>query len=176
MDMSSGLQDAAEQLAVVLTSHGLQRMTARVLATLLFTEQPNVTMGELATTLNASAGAISGALKMLTSVGLAERVAALDGLQSVGAAGSRRAVDDLQVSLTADFDLAGVQTIEVCCVAGGHADALPCRNVVQRGSLDDCAVDCAGQRCLAGGRVAAEDHTVELVLGVPLEVSFLFLD
>ncbi len=76
MDMSSGLQDAAEQLAVVLTSHGLQRMTARVLATLLFTEQPNVTMGELATTLNASAGAISGALKMLTSVGLAERVAA----------------------------------------------------------------------------------------------------
>ena len=98
--------------------------------------------------------------------GVAERVAALNGLQGVGAAGSRRAVDDLQVSLTADFDLAGVQTIEVCCVAGGHADALPCRNIVQRGSLDDCAVDCAGQRCLAGGRVAAEDHTVELVLGV----------
>lgn len=76
MDTSPGLQDAAEQLAVVLTSHGLQRMTARVLATLLFTEQPTVTMGELAETLGASAGAISGALKMLTSVGLAERVAA----------------------------------------------------------------------------------------------------
>jgi DNA-binding MarR family transcriptional regulator len=51
-------------------------MTARVLATLLFTEQPSVTMGDLGETLNASAGALSGALKMLTSVGLAERVAA----------------------------------------------------------------------------------------------------
>ncbi len=39
MDAHPDLQPAAEQLAVVLTSHGLQRMTARVLATLLFTEQ-----------------------------------------------------------------------------------------------------------------------------------------
>ena len=76
MKKSTDLQLAAEELAVVLTSHGLQRMTARVLATLLFTEQSSVTMGELAETLDASAGAISGALKMLTSVGLAERVPA----------------------------------------------------------------------------------------------------
>lgn len=76
MDQSPDLQDAAEQLAVVLASHGLQRMTARVLATLLFTEQASLTMGELSETLHASTGAISGALKMLTSVGLAERVAA----------------------------------------------------------------------------------------------------
>jgi DNA-binding transcriptional regulator GbsR (MarR family) len=76
MATSPDAQAAAEQLAVVLAGHGLQRMTARVLATLLFSEQPNVTMGELADTLNASAGAISGALKMLTSVGLAERAAA----------------------------------------------------------------------------------------------------
>lgn len=76
MNASAGRQNAAEQFAVVLASHGLQRMTARVLATLLFTEQPTVTMGDLATTLSASAGAISGALKTLTSVGLAERVAA----------------------------------------------------------------------------------------------------
>jgi DNA-binding MarR family transcriptional regulator len=76
VDASPDLQQAAEQLAVVLTNNGLQRMTARVLATLLFTEQSSVTMGELAETLNASAGAISGALKMLTSVGLAERVPA----------------------------------------------------------------------------------------------------
>lgn len=76
MSSSPDLQQAAEQLAVVLSSHGLQRMTARVLATLLFTEQPSVTMGDLGETLNASAGALSGALKMLTSVGLAERVAA----------------------------------------------------------------------------------------------------
>lgn len=67
---------AAEELALVLTNHGLQRMTARVLATLLFTEHPTMTMGALAERLQASSGAISGALKMLTSVGLAERVPA----------------------------------------------------------------------------------------------------
>jgi DNA-binding transcriptional regulator GbsR (MarR family) len=67
-------QHAAEQLALVLASHGLQRMTARVLAMLLFTEQPSVTMADLADVLQASAGSISGSLKMLTSVGLAERV------------------------------------------------------------------------------------------------------
>ncbi len=69
-------QDAAEELALVLTNHGLQRMTARVLATLLFTEQPTMTAGELADRLQASTGAISGAVKMLTSVGLVERVPA----------------------------------------------------------------------------------------------------
>ena len=66
--------DIAEQLALTLTSLGLQRMTARVLATLLFTEQSTMTMGELAKKLQASAGAISGAMKMLAAVGLAERV------------------------------------------------------------------------------------------------------
>lgn len=70
------LQDAAERLALMLTSHGLQRMTARVLATLLFTERASMTMAELADDLQASAGSISGSLKMLTSVGLAERVPA----------------------------------------------------------------------------------------------------
>lgn len=66
--------DVGEQFALTLTGLGLQRMTARVLAALLFTEQPTMTMGELAEKLQASAGAISGALKMLTSVSLAERV------------------------------------------------------------------------------------------------------
>jgi DNA-binding MarR family transcriptional regulator len=70
----SDLQQAAEHLALVLSDHGLQRMTARVLATLLFTEQPSMTMGELADRLEASSGGISGAIKMLTSVGLVERV------------------------------------------------------------------------------------------------------
>jgi DNA-binding transcriptional regulator GbsR (MarR family) len=51
-------------------------MTARVLAALLFTEQPTMTMGELANRLHASSGAISGAIKMLTSVGLVEQVPA----------------------------------------------------------------------------------------------------
>ncbi|MHA7663132.1 GbsR/MarR family transcriptional regulator [Mycolicibacterium sp. HS_4_1] len=68
------MQASAEQLALVLTDHGLQRMTARVLATLLFSEHPYVTMAELGDTLQASSGAISGAVKTLTSVGLAERV------------------------------------------------------------------------------------------------------
>ena len=74
--MASESQKIAEQLALVLTTHGTQRMTARVLAALLFTEQPTMTMGELADRLQASSGAISGALKMLTSVGLVERVPA----------------------------------------------------------------------------------------------------
>lgn len=74
MVKSADMQQEAEQLALVLSSHGMQRMTARVLATLLFTERPHVTMAELADTLQASAGSISGSLKMLTSVGLAERV------------------------------------------------------------------------------------------------------
>ncbi|MBN3513068.1 MarR family transcriptional regulator [Mycolicibacterium septicum] len=70
------MQQEAERLALVLSSHGMQRMPARVLATLLFTDQPSVTMAELADILQASAGSISGSLKMLTSVGLAERVPA----------------------------------------------------------------------------------------------------
>jgi DNA-binding transcriptional regulator GbsR (MarR family) len=69
-------QEVAEELALVLTTHGLQRMTARVLAALLFTDQPTVTAGELGERLQASSGAISGAVKMLTSVGLVERVPA----------------------------------------------------------------------------------------------------
>ncbi len=76
MAKSSDQQDTAEQLAVVLANHGMQRMTARVLATLLFTEQPTMTSVELSDRLQASSGAISGAVRMLTSVGLAERVPA----------------------------------------------------------------------------------------------------
>lgn len=71
---STELEHEAERLALVLTGLGLQRMTARVLAALLFSEQPSVTMADLAAALQASAGSISGALTTLTSVGLAERV------------------------------------------------------------------------------------------------------
>jgi DNA-binding transcriptional regulator GbsR (MarR family) len=69
-------EEVAEELALVLSTHGMQRMTARVLAALLFTEQPTMTAGELAERLRASSGAISSAVKMLTSVGLVERVPA----------------------------------------------------------------------------------------------------
>jgi DNA-binding transcriptional regulator GbsR (MarR family) len=69
-------REVAEELALVLSDHGMQRMTARVLAALLFTDQPTMTMGELAERLEASAGAISGAINALTAVGVAERVPA----------------------------------------------------------------------------------------------------
>jgi hypothetical protein len=42
----------------------------------LFTDQPAMTAGDLGERLQASSGAISGAVKMLTSVGLVERVPA----------------------------------------------------------------------------------------------------
>lgn len=68
------MDDSAEQLALMLTTHGMQRMTARVLTALLFTEQPTMTSSELSELLQASSGAISTSIRMLTSVGLAERV------------------------------------------------------------------------------------------------------
>ncbi|AKP60901.1 MarR family transcriptional regulator [Mycobacteroides abscessus UC22] len=58
----------------MLTTHGMQRMTARVLTALLFTEQPTMTSSDLSEQLQASSGAISTSIRMLTSVGLAERV------------------------------------------------------------------------------------------------------
>ena len=76
MSDDPSIAEAAEELALVLTSHGLQRMTSRVLAALLFTSAPTMTAADLAAQLHASAGAISGALKMLIAVGLAERVPA----------------------------------------------------------------------------------------------------
>lgn len=51
-------------------------MTARVLAALLFTEEPAMTARDLGNQLQASSGAISGAVTMLMSVGLVERVPA----------------------------------------------------------------------------------------------------
>ncbi len=67
---------AAEELALTLTRGGLQKMTARVLATLLFSEQETITAGEIADRLGASPGSVSGAIKSLVSVGLIERVPA----------------------------------------------------------------------------------------------------
>jgi DNA-binding transcriptional regulator GbsR (MarR family) len=67
---------AAEEFALTLTQHGLQRMTARVLAALLFTEQATITAGEIADELGASRGSVSTAIKALDPVGLIERVPA----------------------------------------------------------------------------------------------------
>lgn len=68
------MDESAEQLALMLTTHGMQRMTTRVLTALLFTEQPTMTSSDLSEQLQASSGAISTSIRMLTSVGLAERV------------------------------------------------------------------------------------------------------
>jgi DNA-binding transcriptional regulator GbsR (MarR family) len=72
----SDTTDAAEQLALMLTQSGLQRMTARVLAAFLFAEQETVTAGEIAERLGISPGSVSTAIKSLISVGLIERVPA----------------------------------------------------------------------------------------------------
>ncbi|MEV0584546.1 MarR family transcriptional regulator [Nonomuraea sp. NPDC050310] len=74
MDDNDKRWQAAEHLALRLTEGGLQRMAARTLAVFLFTEQPSVTAGEIAERLDASTGAVSGAVKSLLSVGLIERL------------------------------------------------------------------------------------------------------
>lgn len=70
------LSGPAEKLALTLAEGGLQRMTARVLAALLFTEQETMTAGEIAETLAISSGSVSTAIKSLGTVGLIERVPA----------------------------------------------------------------------------------------------------
>ncbi|WP_018353135.1 GbsR/MarR family transcriptional regulator [Longispora albida] len=72
----SDLHHAAERLALVLTENGMQRMTARVFAALLFAEGDTMTAGDLGQQLNVSAGAVSGAVKTLLTVGMIERVPA----------------------------------------------------------------------------------------------------
>lgn len=70
------LSDPAERLALALTQGGMQRMTARVLAALIFTEQETMTAGELAESLATSSGSVSTSVKTLTGVGLIEKVPA----------------------------------------------------------------------------------------------------
>jgi DNA-binding transcriptional regulator GbsR (MarR family) len=68
--------DIAERLALALNQAGMQRMIARVLAAFLFSDRDSVTAGELGRQLGASAGSISGAIKMLRTVALIEQVPA----------------------------------------------------------------------------------------------------
>jgi DNA-binding transcriptional regulator GbsR (MarR family) len=69
-------REPAERLALALTRAGLQRMTARLLAAFLFTDQPGLTMGDLADDLGVSPGSVSAGIKTLTSVGLIEQIPA----------------------------------------------------------------------------------------------------
>jgi len=67
-------KQAAEHLALTLVVSGMQRMAARVLAAFLFTDEPSLTAGDLSEDLEASAGSVSGAIKMVMQMGLIERV------------------------------------------------------------------------------------------------------
>jgi DNA-binding transcriptional regulator GbsR (MarR family) len=67
-------KQAAEHLALTLVVSGMQRMAARVLAAFLFTDKPSLTAGDLSEDLEASAGSVSGAIKMVMQMGLIERV------------------------------------------------------------------------------------------------------
>lgn len=68
--------EAAERMALTLSEGGLQKATARVLAALMFADTDSVTAPELAERLSISSGSVSGAIKMLSTVGLIERVPA----------------------------------------------------------------------------------------------------
>ncbi|MEU4428465.1 MarR family transcriptional regulator [Actinoplanes sp. NPDC024001] len=74
--MTDDLTHAAEHFALTLSQYGLQRMTARVMAALLFTQQDTMTAGEIGAQLGVSSGAMSGALKNLTELGMIEKVPA----------------------------------------------------------------------------------------------------
>ena len=67
---------AAERMALTLAQGGMQKATARVLAALLFADSESVTAPEMADQLNISSGSVSGAIKMLSTAGLIERVPA----------------------------------------------------------------------------------------------------
>lgn len=118
---------AAEEFALTLTQHGLQRMTARVLAALLFTEQETITAGEIAEQLSASRGSVSTAIKALTPVGLIERVPA---------PGSRR--EHYRFPADGWARLMSTQ----------NAVVLQMQNAAERG------IDAAGQDSRAGARLA----------------------
>lgn len=67
-------RQVAEHLALTMVDAGMQRMAARVLAAFLFTDEPSLTAGDLGAQLGASAGSVSGAIKMVMQMGLIERV------------------------------------------------------------------------------------------------------
>jgi biotin operon repressor len=62
-----------ERYAQALTAAGMQRMAARVLAAFTLSERPTLTMPELGAELGVSAGAVSGAVKLLLHLGMIER-------------------------------------------------------------------------------------------------------
>lgn len=74
MSDGDGLAEISERMALVLTDLSMQRMTARVMSAFFFTEEPALTSRDLCDRLSASAGAVSMAIKTLTTLELLERV------------------------------------------------------------------------------------------------------
>ncbi|HEY3682416.1 MAG TPA: MarR family transcriptional regulator [Streptosporangiaceae bacterium] len=74
MSETEELAEVSERMALLLTDLSMQRMTARVMSAFVFTEEPALTSGELCERLHASAGAVSMAIKTLTTLDLLERV------------------------------------------------------------------------------------------------------
>ncbi len=72
-ELSEEKQVYIEELAMVLEGFGMTRIAARVLSALLVADPPEQTAEQLAATLQASRGAISGGTTMLTTMGLIER-------------------------------------------------------------------------------------------------------
>ncbi|MEH0824365.1 MULTISPECIES: GbsR/MarR family transcriptional regulator [unclassified Micromonospora] len=68
--------EAAERMALTLAQGGLQKATARVMAAFMFADTDSVTAAELGEQLRISSGSVSGAIKMLSTVGVIERVPA----------------------------------------------------------------------------------------------------
>ena len=70
---SKNKQVYIEEMGMVLESLGVTRIAARVLSALLVASPPEQTAEQLAATLQASRGAISGGTTMLETMGLIER-------------------------------------------------------------------------------------------------------
>ncbi|MGW7687450.1 GbsR/MarR family transcriptional regulator [Streptomyces asiaticus] len=76
MSHDKQLRDVAEKLALILAQGGMQKSTARVMTSLLFSQQETMTAADLCEELQISSGSVSGAVKQLTQSGLLERVPA----------------------------------------------------------------------------------------------------
>ena len=68
-----GVRRFVEQVAMLFADWGFPRMAARVLLTLMTSEQRGLTATELGDRLDASPAAISGAVRYLAQIGLAVR-------------------------------------------------------------------------------------------------------
>jgi DNA-binding transcriptional regulator GbsR (MarR family) len=71
--MSDGVERFVERFAAVLVDGGMPRMPARAFAVLLASDEGRMTAAELATALQASPAAVSGAVRYLVQTHLIER-------------------------------------------------------------------------------------------------------